>query len=61
MAVRITPAEIEEMHRLYKDLHNFAAVGRQMKRGASTVRRYVKLEDVPPIVRHTFKEIVRKV
>lgn len=27
-AARVTPQEIVEMHRLYKDLGNYAAVGR---------------------------------
>lgn len=60
MATRITPAEIAEMHRLYNELGNAAEVARRMGRGASTVRRYINMKDTPAIVRHTFKEIVRK-
>ena len=58
-APRVTPQEIVEMHRLYAELGNYAAVGREMGRSGSTVAKYVKMEGVPDIVRHTFKEIVR--
>ena len=59
-APRVTPQEIVEMHRLYAELGNYAAVGREMGRSGSTVAKYVKMEGVPDIVKHTFKEIVRK-
>ncbi len=47
------------MHRLYAKLGNYAAVGREMGRSGSTVARYIKLNDTPAIVAHTFKEMVR--
>ena len=58
-APRVTPQEIVEMQRLYAELGNYAAVGREMGRSGSTVAKYVKMEGVPDIVKHTFKEIVR--
>jgi len=59
-APRVTPQEIVEMHRLYSELGNYAAVGRKMGRSGSTVARYIKMKDTPAIVRHTFKEVIRK-
>lgn len=58
-AKRVTPEEIVEMHRLYAQLGNYAAVGRQMGRSGSTVARYIKMNGTPPIVKHTFSEVVR--
>ena len=58
-APRVTPQEIVKMQRLYAELGNYAAVGREMGRSGSTVAKYVKMEGVPDIVKHTFKEIVR--
>lgn len=59
MATRMTPQEIVEMHRLYAELGNYAAVGRELGRSGSTVARYIKLKGTPAIVKHTFGEIVR--
>ena len=58
-APRVTPQEIVEMHRLYAELGNFAAVGRKMVRSGSTVAKYIRMNGTPEIVKHTFKEIVR--
>ena len=58
-APRVTPQEIVEMHRLYAELGNYAAVGREMGRSRSTVAKYIKMKGTPDIVKHTFKEIVR--
>ena len=55
---RVTPAEIVEMHRLYAKLGNYAKVGRQIGRSGSTVARYIKMKGTPPIVKHTFSEVV---
>jgi|MGYP000082918140 hypothetical protein len=60
MARRVTPEEIVEMHRLYAKFGNYAAVGREMGRSGSTVARYIKMKGTPPIVKHTFSEIVRE-
>lgn len=46
-AKRVTPAEIVEMHRLYAELGNYAAVGRKMGRSGSTVAKYVQMKGVP--------------
>ena len=59
MASRVTPEEVVQMHRLYAKYGNYAAVGREMGRSGSTVSKYIKLKDVPDILRHTFKEAVR--
>ena len=48
------------MHRLYAQLGSYAEVGRQIGRSGSTVARYIKMEGTPPIVKHTFSEVVRK-
>lgn len=60
MASRVTPAEFEEMHRLYNEIGNAAEVARRMGRSASTVRRYIKMNDCPALVRHETKELVRE-
>lgn len=60
MARRVTPEEIVEMHRLYAKFGNYAAVGREMGRSGSTVARYITMKGTPPIVKHTFSEIVRE-
>lgn len=59
MAKRVTAEEIVEMHRLYAKYGNYAAVGREMGRNGSTVAKYIKLNNTPAIVAHTFKEVVR--
>ena len=59
-APRVTPQEIVEMHRLYAELGNYAAVGRKIGRSGSTVAKYIKMNGTPDIVKHTFKEIFRK-
>mgnify|MGYP005782018707 CR=1 FL=1 len=59
MAKRVTPEEIVQIQRLYAKYGNFATVGREMGRSGSTVAKYVKLKGTPPIVAHTFKEVVR--
>ena len=58
-APRVTPQEIVEMHHLYAELGNYAAVGRKIGRSGSTVAKYIKMKRTPDIVKHTFKEIVR--
>lgn len=58
-APRVTPAEIVEMHRLYAELGNYAAVGRRLHRSGTTVAKYIKMKGTPRIVKHTFSEVVR--
>lgn len=50
-APRVTPQEIVQMHRLYAQLGNYAAVGKAMGRSASTVSKYVQMRGVPQNVR----------
>ena len=50
-APRMTPQEIVQMHRLYAQLGNYAAVGKAMGRSASTVSKYVQMKGVPQNVR----------
>ena len=47
----VTPQEIVQMHRLYAQLGNYAAVGKAMGRSASTVSKYVQMKGVPQNVR----------
>lgn len=61
MAKRVTPEEIVQMHQLYAKYGTFAAVGREVGRGGSTVARYIRMKGTPGIVAHTFKEVVREV
>ena len=44
---RVTPEEIVEMYRLYAKLGTYAAVGREIGRGGSTVAKYIKRDRVP--------------
>lgn len=60
MAKRVSPEEIVEMNRLYNQYGNYAEVGRRVGRSGSTVARYIKLKGTPNIVKHTFKEVVRR-
>lgn len=60
-APRVTPSEFEEMHRLYNELGTYKAVAEKMGRSPSTVARYIKMDDCPAVVRHTTKELIRKV
>ena len=46
-AKHISPAEIVEMQRLYRELGTYAAVAREIGRSASSVSKYVKMEGVP--------------
>lgn len=60
MATRVTPDEIIQINQLYSKYGTYAAVARVVGRSASSVAKYVKLAGTPRIVKHTFKEIVRK-
>lgn len=59
-APRVTPAEIVEMHRLYAELGTYAAVGKAMGRSASTVSRYIKMQNVPSNVRIAVQNLIQK-
>lgn len=58
-APRVTPQEIVQMHQLYKQLGNFAAVGRAMGRSASTVSKYVQMKGVPQNVRIAVNNLIQ--
>ena len=57
MAKRVTPEEIVEMHRLYAQLGNYAAVGREIGRSGSTVAKYVEMKSVPQNIRLAVQEL----
>ena len=50
-APRITPGEIIEMQRLYRELGTYAAVAREIGRSASAVSKYVQMKGVPNNIR----------
>ena len=50
-ARHITPQEVVEMHRLYKDLGTYAAVADKIGRSASSVSRYIQMKNVPLAIR----------
>lgn len=58
-APRVTPQEIVQMHRLYAQLGNYAAVGKAMGRSASTVSKYVQMKGVPQNVRLAVNNLMR--
>ena len=47
-ARHITPQEVVEMHRLYKELGTYAAVAERIGRSASSVARYIKWRKFQP-------------
>ena len=58
-APRVTPQEIVQMHRLYAELGNYAAVGRTVERSASTVSKYMQMKGVPQNVRLAVENLIR--
>ena len=59
-APRITPGEIIEMQRLYRELGTYAAVAREMGRSASSVSKYVKMEGIPRNIRIAVENLSQK-
>lgn len=59
-APRITPGEIIEMQRIYRELGTYAAVSREVGRSASTVSRYVQMKDVPTNIRILVEKLSRE-
>ena len=59
-ARHITPQEVVEMHRLYKELGTYAAVAEKIGRSASSVARYIKMEKVPQSVRLAVDNLMGK-
>ena len=59
-APRVSPTEIVEMQRLYRELGTYAAVARKMKRSPETVARYVKMRGVPRNIRIAVENLSQK-
>ena len=59
-APRVTPQEIVRMNQLYRELGNYAAVGRAMGRSASTVSKYVQMKGVPRNIRIAVENLTMK-
>lgn len=59
-APRVSPTEIVEMQRLYRELGTYAAVARKMKRSPETVSRYVQMRGVPRNIRITVENLLHK-
>ena len=59
-ATRVTPQEIVKMHKLYAQHGNYAAVGREMGRSASTVSKYIKMQGVSQNVRLAVNNLMQK-
>lgn len=58
MARRVTPADIIEFHRLYAKHGTYAEAARYTDFSASTVRKYIKLENVPKAVNQTWEGLM---
>ena len=59
-APRITPGEIIEMQRLYRELGTYAAVAREVGRSASSVSKYVQMKGVPTNIRIAVENLSRE-
>ena len=57
---RVTTEEIEKMILLYDKYGNYARVGREMGRAASTVSKHIKLKGTPKIAAQTLRNNVRR-
>ena len=60
-APRVSPTEIVEMQRLYRELGTYAAVARKMKRSPETVSRYVQMKGVPQNIKIAIENLSQKV
>ncbi|MBQ8651572.1 MAG: hypothetical protein IJ015_06250 [Ruminococcus sp.] len=59
-APRVTPQEVIKMQQLYRELGNYAAVGRKLGRSGSTVAKYVKMQGVPQALRIAVENLMQK-
>ena len=59
-ASRVSPTEIVEMQRLYRELGTYAAVARKMKRSPETVSRYVQMKGVPQNIKIAIENLSQK-
>lgn len=59
-APRITPEEIIEMRRLYRQLGTYTAVAKEIGRSPSSVSKYVQMKDVPANIRIAVENLTRE-
>lgn len=59
-ARHITPQEVVEMHRLYKELGTYTAVAEKIGRSASSVSRYIQMKNVPLAIRIAVENLSKK-
>lgn len=59
-APRITPEEIIEMRRLYRQLGTYTAVAKEIGRGPSSVSKYVQIKGVPANIRIAVENLTRE-
>ena len=59
-AKHISPAEIVEMQRLYRELGTYAAVAKEIGRSESSVSKYVQMKNVPRNIRIAVENLTRK-
>ena len=59
-APRITPEEIIEMRRLYRQLGTYTAVANEIGRSPSSVSKYVQMKGVPVNIRIAVENLLQK-
>lgn len=59
-ARHITPQEVVEIHRLYKELGTYTAVAERIGRSASSVARYIKMERIPTAIRIAVENLSKR-
>ena len=59
-ARHISPEEIVEMQRLYRELGTYAAVAKEIGRSASSVSKYVQMKGVPTNIRIAVENLLQK-
>lgn len=59
-ARHITPQEVVEMHRLYKELGTYTAVAEKIGRSASSVSRYIQMKNVPLAIRIAVENLSKR-
>ena len=59
-APRITPEEIIEMRRLYRQLGTYTAVAKEIGRSPSSVSKYVQMKGVPANIRIAVENLLQK-
>ena len=59
-AKQLSPVEIVEMQRLYRELGTFTTVAREMGRSPSAVSKYVQMKDVPRNIRIAVENLSQK-